>query len=173
VTDGRREEDICTNCGQEFGDHRAKPPHKLYVFVKNQLVKCYGFSGATKMKSNWFEEENMEIGRTDYLLPFIPSMNPGSPLSPLSPLGSGSPWSGLRRVKKLMRIREKKGKLVEWPQARRGYFCGTCNASITSNIHKTMCAAGESLPCLKCIACGDWTPGKERRCVNGFVFAKD
>ena len=55
----------------------------------------------------------------------------------------------------------------------RGGTCATCLSHFNSVMHKTHCADGNSKPCRDCEACNSWTPGKERRCVNGFRFMKD
>ena len=35
---------ICTKCGMEFGDHRAKKPHILRMVVKKKTIECSGFA---------------------------------------------------------------------------------------------------------------------------------
>ena len=35
---------ICTKCGMEFGDHRAKKPHILRMVVKKKTIECNGFA---------------------------------------------------------------------------------------------------------------------------------
>ena len=67
----RRMDDVCMSCGQEYGDHKAKAPHKFNGVVRNRLVRCLGYSSVKKERIGWLEEENMEIRRADYLIPLL------------------------------------------------------------------------------------------------------
>ena len=55
----------------------------------------------------------------------------------------------------------------------RGGTCATCLSHFNSVMHTKHCADGNSKPCRDCEACNSWTPGTERRCVNGFRFVVD
>lgn len=41
-------QEICKNCGREFGDHKSKVPYTLNTVIRNKVIKCIGFISINK-----------------------------------------------------------------------------------------------------------------------------